>query len=388
MNEAIRTIEKELADGLSAGGKRPPSERLKAAVNSLEMEMRFLGGSAAHHSIPPPNLTRIYKLCGDLQDILAKAKQELDQNERKTKNAEEKKARAKKVHNDMERILNPDYRDRIWKGAWKTLKAILSGGTLTYLDFAKEVVGLAVDMITRQPKTSVYTGLFVDEHRAEIEAEVAKQIKRLISGPRYPNDIMESIQKKAQKGESLHWLEEEFLEAVWHQTLIQITNKAFERLQYWKGELKRLETEKSQIEKRIKQIKANIDAFKQLCDRIRGLPGWTRGTARSAIDITKTAHPKSIKPGGSVTYTFTVTNPGNCDLSHVDVTDSKCGPVSPPTGDTNFDNKLDPSETWTYNCSQKLAAAGNVIDTATVTAPRPDRQSCKGHSVRHGEGGG
>jgi len=81
------------------------------------------------------------------------------------------------------------------------------------------------------------------------------------------------------------------------------------------------------------------------------------------IHITKTPSPLTLKVGGGVvTYTKKVTNPGTVALSNVTVTDDKCSPVSYISGDSNLDSKLDPSETWTYTCSQ------NLTQTTTNTA--------------------
>src|SRR4029078_820736 len=58
----------------------------------------------------------------------------------------------------------------------------------------------------------------------------------------------------------------------------------------------------------------------------------------------------------TVTWTYTVTNPGNVPISNVSLTDDNGTPGNTaddfhPTfvsGDTNNDGKLDVTETWTY----------------------------------------
>lgn len=68
--------------------------------------------------------------------------------------------------------------------------------------------------------------------------------------------------------------------------------------------------------------------------------------------------------GGDVTYTYTVTNPGVVAMHDVTVTDNKCSPVSRISGDTNANNLLEPSETWTYTCLMNVPIS--TKNTATV----------------------
>lgn len=68
--------------------------------------------------------------------------------------------------------------------------------------------------------------------------------------------------------------------------------------------------------------------------------------------------------GGSVMYTYTVTNPGIVAMHDVGVTDDKCGPVGFISGDNNDDNLLDPGETWTYGCRMNVVVSTRNIATA------------------------
>ncbi|MFA5946600.1 MAG: ice-binding family protein [Patescibacteria group bacterium] len=84
------------------------------------------------------------------------------------------------------------------------------------------------------------------------------------------------------------------------------------------------------------------------------------------IHITKVPAPFTLPfGGGMVTYTKRVTNPGTVPLSNVYLTDDKCSPVVFVSGDTNSDNLLDPSETWTYTCRTNLTATTTNTVTAT-----------------------
>jgi uncharacterized repeat protein (TIGR01451 family) len=82
--------------------------------------------------------------------------------------------------------------------------------------------------------------------------------------------------------------------------------------------------------------------------------------------------------GDAVTYTYTVTNPGNVPLSSVSVTDDKIEDVTYQSGDTNGDGRLDTHETWvftaTYNVTTEdssplvntAAAAGTYARAGTI----------------------
>jgi len=81
------------------------------------------------------------------------------------------------------------------------------------------------------------------------------------------------------------------------------------------------------------------------------------------IHIVKVPSPLSLPAnGGSVKYSYTVTNPGTVALTDVTVTDNKCSSVAFVAGDTNGDSKLQSTETWTYTCTT------NVPQTTTNTA--------------------
>ena len=92
-----------------------------------------------------------------------------------------------------------------------------------------------------------------------------------------------------------------------------------------------------------------------LCESVQG----------PIIFVTKTASPLTMAPGGLVTYTYRVTNPGTVDLRTVTVTDDKIGTVTYVSGDVNEDGLLQPGETWIYTATSRLNAT--TTNTATAT---------------------
>lgn len=93
------------------------------------------------------------------------------------------------------------------------------------------------------------------------------------------------------------------------------------------------------------------------------------------IHVTKHPNPLTLTAGGGwVTYTNKVTNPGTVPLSNVRLSDDRCDPVKFVSGDRNNDEKLDPTETWTYSCRSNL--------TATTTNTVVARGEANGFVVR------
>ncbi len=81
------------------------------------------------------------------------------------------------------------------------------------------------------------------------------------------------------------------------------------------------------------------------------------------IHVLKTPNPLTLPfNGGSVTYSYAVSNPGTVALTNVTLTDDKCAGVAFVSGDTNGDSKLQSTETWRYTCT------ANIPLTTTNTA--------------------
>jgi hypothetical protein len=91
-----------------------------------------------------------------------------------------------------------------------------------------------------------------------------------------------------------------------------------------------------------------------------------------AIKVVKDG-PATAHSGDQLTFSYTVTNPGDVPLTHVTATDDKCSPLT-RTGDTS-DTTLDPGDTWTYTCSYAIqwseGDANPVVNTVTTCGMPP-----------------
>ena len=84
------------------------------------------------------------------------------------------------------------------------------------------------------------------------------------------------------------------------------------------------------------------------------------------ISIVKSADPTSLPfGGGSVTYAYSITNPGNVTLTNISLIDDKCSGPNRTGGDANSNDKLETTETWAYTCVTNLTTT--TTNTATVT---------------------
>jgi uncharacterized repeat protein (TIGR01451 family) len=91
-----------------------------------------------------------------------------------------------------------------------------------------------------------------------------------------------------------------------------------------------------------------------------------------AIHVVKSG-PTQAHEGDTVTYTFTVTNPGDIALSYVTVTDNVAGNAVYQSGDTNSNSKLDTTETWVFTKDYTIPEkqTDNVVNTATACGYDP-----------------
>lgn len=89
------------------------------------------------------------------------------------------------------------------------------------------------------------------------------------------------------------------------------------------------------------------------------------------ISINKTASRMVVRSEDVVTYTYTVTNPGDAPLSGVRPADDRCDLVTFVGGDDG-DNELNPGEGWVFRCATTLDEDTTNVATVTGTHRFPD----------------
>ena len=85
-----------------------------------------------------------------------------------------------------------------------------------------------------------------------------------------------------------------------------------------------------------------------------------------AIEVVKTGSPVEATCGEPITYNYSVTNTGGCDLINIEVNDDKLGPITNIIEklNGNDDNILNPGETWIF---QKIW----IFDASNITILLP-----------------
>ncbi len=95
----------------------------------------------------------------------------------------------------------------------------------------------------------------------------------------------------------------------------------------------------------------------------------------AAMTVTKSASSTLLQESGDVTFTYLVKNIGTLPISNIVLTDDTLGVVSgPPSGDTNDNDVLDPSETWTYSITAIVAETTTGAASATGNTDTPGQQ--------------
>ncbi len=93
----------------------------------------------------------------------------------------------------------------------------------------------------------------------------------------------------------------------------------------------------------------------------------------ASIQVVKTSSATVINSGGSVTYTYTVTNTGSAIVTSIAVNDDKCSPVTYQSGDAGTVGTLETTETWIYQCTTTLTSTTTNI--ATVSGKDPNNRT-------------
>jgi LPXTG-site transpeptidase (sortase) family protein len=88
-----------------------------------------------------------------------------------------------------------------------------------------------------------------------------------------------------------------------------------------------------------------------------------------AILILKTPATQTVVTGSNVSFTLTVTNPGNVPLSNIIITDPTCNTLTGPGGDANSNSILETTETWTYTCTVNNVTASFTNAASVVGTP-------------------
>ncbi len=85
-------------------------------------------------------------------------------------------------------------------------------------------------------------------------------------------------------------------------------------------------------------------------------PGQPSAIARPPlINVRMVPSPMALPNGpGQVTYTYTLTNPGQITMTDISLIDDTCSNALFVSGDTNGNGWMETSETWTYTCTATL----------------------------------
>ena len=95
-----------------------------------------------------------------------------------------------------------------------------------------------------------------------------------------------------------------------------------------------------------------------------------------------TAPGANLLTSSAITWTYTLTNPGNIALTVVSISDDIEGVPSFISGDTNGDSKLDPTETWIYEING-VAGADQYRNVVTVVGTDPTSTSVTDSDPSH-----
>jgi len=126
------------------------------------------------------------------------------------------------------------------------------------------------------------------------------------------------------------------------------------------------------------QVESPGDVIIRAADRVVFEDGFSVGigayfevqitgeVALRKIEVTKTADPTSAPEGDPITYTISVENTGNADLTEVSAADDKCTADPVYQSGDDGDTVLEPGEIWVYQCGG-FAEAKSFVNAATMT---------------------
>lgn len=106
----------------------------------------------------------------------------------------------------------------------------------------------------------------------------------------------------------------------------------------------------------------------------QGYPDWSYPNVITFDLAIDKSGPTTAHRGDTITYTYQVTNAGPASVKPK-VTDNKCSPVTYTSGDTDHDGRVDPGETWNYQCKYKVTQSPNTTLTNTATVADTQRPS-------------
>jgi len=93
---------------------------------------------------------------------------------------------------------------------------------------------------------------------------------------------------------------------------------------------------------------------------------------RPAITLTKTVEPAKAHDGDTITYTYTITNPGNTPLSGVTLVDNQLGDTVYQSGDSDGDGELNIGESWVFSAAYTVSSEDESPMDNTATASASD----------------
>ena len=107
-----------------------------------------------------------------------------------------------------------------------------------------------------------------------------------------------------------------------------------------------------------------------------------KATNGADADLITSADVPQITSGGSVTWTYVVTNTGSDPLTNIQVTDDQLGSVSTITNQGNGDTTLDVGESWTFQATG-IAQTGNYENQGTVVGTALDNSTVTDADLSH-----